>query len=326
MAASRRPFHRLPFAALPELPSRPHPYFDAPMRTLAMTSAALGPITIHYREHGEGEPLLLIHGLMTSSYSWRYVLAALGARFRVIAPDLPGAGRSDAPKGRFDAAALAAWIGEFQAALGIEGCLAVGNSLGGYLCMRHALAAPRAFARLCNIHSPALPLGRFYALHALLSAPGAPSLLSWWVRRAPERWAHQNVHYYDETLKSLEEARVYGAPLARPDGARAFVGYLRDVMAPSGFAEFVATLRARKAAGQPFPMPLQLIYSRQDPLVPPQTGAVLHELVDGSELTWLEDTSHFAHVDSPERVAPLLIDFLTRDQLASAAARRAIPT
>src|SRR4051812_46278441 len=102
MTEARRPFRRLPYATLPAMPTRPHPYFDAPTRELSMTSAHLGRLKIHYREHGAGEPLLLIHGLMTSSYSWRYVLEALGARFRVIAPDLPGAGRSDAPAGRFD--------------------------------------------------------------------------------------------------------------------------------------------------------------------------------------------------------------------------------
>jgi pimeloyl-ACP methyl ester carboxylesterase len=277
-----------------------------------MTSAHLGRLKIHYREHGAGEPLLLIHGLMTSSYSWRYVLEALGARFRVIAPDLPGAGRSDAPAGRFDATALAAWIGELQTALGIQGCLAVGNSLGGYLCMRHALAQPAAFARLVNIHSPAFPLARFHALHGVLSVPGAVPLLQWWVRRAPERWAHQNVHYYDETLKSLEEAATYGQPLGTVAGARGFVGYRRDVMAPAGFAQFIDALSDRRTARQKFPVPLLLVYSRQDPLVPPANGGRLKALIDDAEMVWLEGSSHFAHVDSPERVAPLLIDYLTR--------------
>jgi pimeloyl-ACP methyl ester carboxylesterase len=133
---------------LPDEPRRPHPYFDAAARELDMTSAHFGRLRIHYREYGRGtEPLLLIHGLMTSSYSWRYVLEPLGARFRLIAPDLPGAGRSDKPAARLDAAALAAWIGEFQAALGLSGCLAVGNSLGGFCaCARRSPSRVRSRA------------------------------------------------------------------------------------------------------------------------------------------------------------------------------------
>jgi pimeloyl-ACP methyl ester carboxylesterase len=56
-----------------------------------MRSRPFGELRVHYREHGKGEPLLLIHGLMTTSYSWRYVYSALGSRYRIIAPDLPGA-------------------------------------------------------------------------------------------------------------------------------------------------------------------------------------------------------------------------------------------
>ncbi len=313
MNAAPRPFRRLPFGALSEEPRRPHPYFDSAARELDMTSAHFGRLRIQYREYGRGsEPLLLIHGLMTSSYSWRYLLEPLGARFRLIAPDLPGAGRSNKPAARLDATALAAWIGEFQAALGLSGCLAVGNSLGGFLCMRHALTAPAAFSRLVNIHSPGFPIARLHALHGVLSIPGAPALLRWWVRRSPETWVHRNVHYYDETLKSRQEAREYAAALDSEAGATAFVGYLRDTMAPQGFADFTATLAERRRRAQPFPVPLLLLYSRQDPLVPPATGERLAALIPDAKLTWLEHTSHFAHVDSPERVAPLLLDFLTR--------------
>jgi pimeloyl-ACP methyl ester carboxylesterase len=289
-------------------------YYDSHARAIVVPSNVFGPLKIHYRECGAGAPLLLVHGLMTSSYSFRYVLAGLSARFHVIVPDLPGAGRSQAPSHEpLGAGALAEWIGDFQAALDIRGCAAVGNSLGGYLCMRRALAEPSSFSRLVNIHSPAFPIARLRALRFGLSIPGMQRALRWWVRRNPERWAHRNVHYYDETLKSLEEAREYGAPLSTEEGARAFVGYLHDTMAPSGFAEFARSLTALADAKQPFPVPLLLLYSRQDPLVPPANGERLMRLIAGAKTAWLDGSSHFAHVDSPERVVPLLLDFLLEE-------------
>jgi len=312
MPPVRRPFHRLPFAQLPERPTRPHPYFDTVAHEEVLPSSTFGPLRIHWREHGSGPPLLLIHGLMTSSYSWRYVLDGLGARHRLIVPDLPGAGRSAKPDAPMTPESLTAWIGELQAALGIRGCAAVGNSLGGYLCMRRVLADPGAFSRLVNLHSPALPIPRLRALHAVLALPGARRLVAWMARRDPERWVHRNVHYYDETLKSLEEAREYGAALATVEGARAFVSWLADGLSPRAFSGFVAELESRRAAGTPFPVPLLLLYARQDPLVPPAMGERLAALLDGVELVWLDRSSHFAHVDSPERVVPLLLDFLDR--------------
>jgi haloalkane dehalogenase len=52
---------------------------------------------IHTVDTGSGEPVMLMHGSPVSSFSFRHQIAALAPRFRVIAPDLPGFGRSDAP-------------------------------------------------------------------------------------------------------------------------------------------------------------------------------------------------------------------------------------
>jgi pimeloyl-ACP methyl ester carboxylesterase len=295
-----RPFERVPFRELPDRPRVPHDDARASLRDLSMRSEPFGEIRVRYRELGDGPPLLLVHGLMTSSYSWRYVIAPLARRYRVIAPDLPGAGGSDKRAScNHSAAALAEWIVELQATLGIRGCLAVGNSLGGYLCMRAALRDGGAFSRLVNIHSPALPDARYHVLHAALALPGARRLLVRMIHRDPERWVWRNVHYFDETLKSREETREYAAALSTDEGAGAFVRYLADAMAPAGFRDFVAELDARRG---PFPMPLLLLYSRRDPLVPPRNGDALHAKIPGSSLVWLDDTSHFAHVDTPEPV------------------------
>ena len=307
-----RPFKQGRFAELPAEPRRPHPYHRVEPREVVVDSRPFGRIRVHYREHGDGPPLLLVHGLMTTSYSWRYLLEPLGRRRRVIVPDLPGCGRTDKPDRPYGAENLAAFLGELQEALGVRGCAAVGNSLGGYLCMRLALADPAAFSRLVNIHSPGWPEPRLHALNAALSIPGVAPLLGWWVRRDPLRWAHANVHYHDETLKSVEEAREYGEPLAAPEGARAFTRYLAETLAPGAMTAFVRTLERRRAEGLAFPVPLCLIYSRTDPMVPPRIGRRLHALIPSAEMHWLDDSSHFAHVDSPDRLIPLLERFLAR--------------
>ncbi len=313
----RQPFSRLPFDQLTERPRRPHPYFDAESVELTMNTPSFGRVRIHYKVYGSGPPLLLIHGLMTSSYSWRYILEELGSRFRLIAPDLPGCGRSDKPPDRsYRSAALAAWIGDFQDSVGIPGCDTVGNSLGGQLCLRRVLMAPASFARLAVIHPPVLPDKRLRALHAMLAMPGATRALAWWVRRSPQRWAHRNVHYYDETLKSLEEAREYGEPLSTTEGARAFVRWLSEALAPADLARFATELRRRLGEGAAFPVPLLLLYARQDPLVDPAMGDALHKLVPSATMVRLERSSHFAHVDTPDAVARELATFFAAGQRA----------
>jgi pimeloyl-ACP methyl ester carboxylesterase len=310
-----RPFEQGRYEDLPELPPVPHRYFDADTDDVVVSSKPFGRICVRVVSYGPADapPLLLVHGLMTSSYSWRHLLEPLGDRFRLVAPDLPGAGRSEpAPDRRHDARSLATFVGELQAELGLHGCQAVANSLGGYICMRRALTDASAFERLVAIHPPGIVEPRLVALHAALRVPGVAAGLARVVRHDPPRWAHRNVHYRNETLKSLEEAYEYGNPLASAEGARAFTRYLGESLDPRGLHVFDRELERRRDSGDGFPIPLSLIYAREDPTVPPKIGPKLHALVPDAQLHWLERSSHFAQVDSPDRLATLLAAFLGR--------------
>ncbi len=301
-----KPFVRGRFDALPAVPPIPHVFHDAECLTLPMQSASFGAIDVHVRRYGKGPPLYLVHGLMTSSYSWRYAFAHLGEHFTCFALDLPGAGRTTRNIDRpYSPTALATLIGEVQAALDIRGCPTIGNSMGGYLCMTLALDDPGAMSRLLNLHSPGVPELRLDALAAILAVPGAHALLRSLIRRDPLRWVFRNVHYYDEHLKSLEEAHEYGDVLADRDGAQVLVKYLGETMHPRPMRAFQAGLTERKQRGQAFPIPLQLVYADRDPMVPPRFGEVFREQIPGSELVTMSDASHFAHVDAAARFAAM---------------------
>jgi pimeloyl-ACP methyl ester carboxylesterase len=176
--------------------------------------------------------------------------------------------------------------------------------------MRLALRDPGAMSRLVNVHSPGVPEARLYALGAALALPGARRVLARVVRRDPLRWAHRHVHYFDESLKSLEEARAYGEPLAARDGSLAFTKHLAETMAVGPIVEFQRTLAARRAAGERFPVPLLLLFAEQDPMVPPRFAEVFARRIPEAKLVRLRDASHFAHVDAVERFVPPVLDFL----------------
>ena len=130
-------------------------------------------------------------------------------------------------------------------------------------------------------------------------------------RRSPERWAHRNVHYWDESLKSREEAREYGAPLATPEGSRAFVKHLSETMALGPIVDFQNTLIARKARGEGFPVPLLLLYAERDPMVPARFGDEFARLIPSARLERVREASHFMHVDALERFAAPALQFLS---------------
>jgi pimeloyl-ACP methyl ester carboxylesterase len=302
-----KPFAQMRYEDVPDRPRIAHPFFDLPQERVLVRSPHFGPITLGARRMGKGPPLVLVHGLMTSSYSFRYVLAPLAEHFEVIVFDLPGAGRSDAPDVPYGPEQLADLIGDTIETLGVGGARVIGNSMGGYLCMWLALRRAGAISRLVNLHSPGLATPRMHALEAAMRwIPFAPRVVDGLVTRDPERWAFRNVHYYDESLKSREEAREYAAPLRTPEGRKAFRRYLSDTLTASSMRRFEGLL----ARTRPFPVPLQLVYARRDPMVPPSVGARLSALVPEAPMVWLEEASHFAHVDAPEAFLAATLPFL----------------
>lgn len=305
------PFATLPFARLPEHPRVPHTFAQVPARTTWVWTESFGDTRVTVRRLGEGPPLLLLHGLMTTGYSFRYVLPVLAEHFTCWVPDLVGAGDTDKPDVRYPPEAVAEWIDALVDALGIRGCACVGNSMGGYLAMWTALRHPTAFSKLVVLHAPALPTPRMWALWTAMRLPGAEALLARLVTRDPERWAHENVHYFDETLKSLEEARTYAAPLRSPEGLRGFARHLRDTMDARALARFTRVLRSRRQGHADFPCPIQLVYAHQDPMVPPAVGRTLSDLLPAAPFVWLRDASHFAHVDAPDAFLRASWPFLT---------------
>lgn len=111
-----------------------------------------GGTRIHYREAGDGPPLILIHGggPGASGWSnWNRNVAALAASHRVIVPDLPGFGlSSERPRGTVFPGWWATPMLGLLDALGIERADLVGNSLGGSVTLKIALEAPDRIRRM----------------------------------------------------------------------------------------------------------------------------------------------------------------------------------
>lgn len=305
-----RPFEQLAFDDVSQEPIRPHAWWRLERREVAVAFNG-AQSTVVYRKAGSGPPLLLVHGFMTTGYSWRYAIEHLSKRWTVYAPDLVGCGESEKPRGSYAPEHVADSIGAFVRAVNIEGCATIGNSMGGYLCMHLALRDAQALGSLVNLHSPGVATGRMRALRwALDVVPGWKRVLRRVVQHDAQRWVHRNVHYFDERLKSREEHRVYGAPLETREGFDGFVSMLDETLDVRAMVRFERALRERGT----FPIPLCLVYARRDPMVPPVVGERLASLVRGAKLLWMDDASHFAHVDATERFVPIAEEFLRQSQ------------
>jgi pimeloyl-ACP methyl ester carboxylesterase len=130
------------------------------MDRISSRTAATSRLATHLLEAGEGEPVVFVHGNLSDGTVWREQLALLPARFRGIAPDLRGFGRSepapiDATRGLRDFADdLAALLD----ALGLDAVHLAGHSTGGGVIMDFATAWPDR-VRTLTLAAPVSPYG-----------------------------------------------------------------------------------------------------------------------------------------------------------------------
>ena len=297
----------------------PHPYYEVPdsFESVELVDELGGArrIRVRHKILGSGPPLVLVHGLMTSSYSWRYVMEPLARRYRVFVPDLVGSGSSEKPLDFvYSVANVARLLAAYVRKISSEPVYLVGNSLGGLTSVRAILdEGERLARRFVLMHAPGYPSARTRALGALLGAPLLGRGLMELVARVSHRWPRtfvaKNVHYLREDMMSEEEATEYGGLFATRAGARVFARILRESVDPVEHAGIIAELRARVRAGTPFPCPTKVLFAREDVMVPASFGPLYHADIPGSELVWMDDASHFLQVDAPERTVAEITSF-----------------
>lgn len=294
--------------ALPATPDPPHTYFQKPDHFLLVDAPALyaKPLRIRYKDVGSGPPVLLVHGLQTSSYSWRYVLDLLSQGHRVIAPDLPGSGLSDHPADfGYSAEHMADFLEAFRGQLEqIDPAFAkwdvVGNSLGGCYAATYAARHPDRVAHLVIIHAPGfMQRAPIFALEQLRRGrvpEVASHLFGPWMVRAFQR-------YHRPDLLSEEEVTEYARPYADQEGRRAFWHIVREGLSPEAAARLPGLLAEIET-------PTLLIWADDDTLIPPWTGWRWRHAIQDSQLVWVPHSSHFPQVEAPELTSSLILTFL----------------
>ena len=129
---------------------------------------------VRYLTAGEGPPLVLLHGVGTSSGEWSWVLPALAHNNLVYAIDLPGYDGSYEPPD-YSPAYTASFVSSFLDAVGVERAVIVGNSFGGLVSLHLALSNPARVSALVLSDSAGLGQAVNPGLVAL-SSPGGGEL------------------------------------------------------------------------------------------------------------------------------------------------------
>ena len=191
---------------------RRHESIDLSEAPKAGKTVAAAGLDIHYVEAGKGSPVVLIHGLGASTFSYRFTIPALAERFRVVALDLPGSGYSTLTTPDLSATAQVEHVAAFLDALGLDRVALVGHSMGGTIAQRFAATYPERVDRLVLIDAASDEQLRSGVRAGRVLGPFLPALLalvvsSPWLHRKWLSWA-----VYDPSHLTPEVVAGYGAP------------------------------------------------------------------------------------------------------------------
>ena len=138
------------------------PCFSCMLKEVATIKLAEHEVQIrgypfYYQVVGEGEPLILIHGLSGSSRWWIRNVPALAEHYRVYLLDLPGFGSMRRFPRRFILDEAASWIPLWMEAAGVKRASFIGHSMGGYICLWLAAHRPELVQCLVLVSPAGIP-------------------------------------------------------------------------------------------------------------------------------------------------------------------------
>lgn len=122
---------------------------------------------IQYLDAGSGPVVVLLHGLGGNGTNWAFNIPALAQKFRVIAPDQIGFGRSDKPLINYRVGTYVDFLDKFLAELKIERATLVGNSMGGWVAAAYTLKYPSKVERLVLVDAAGFAPPKEFDLNAL---------------------------------------------------------------------------------------------------------------------------------------------------------------
>ena len=292
----------------------------AEQRTVTIQTADAGPLGVHLYEAGEGPPVLLLHGWPQDASCWRYVIPLLADRHRLIAPDLRGFGRSDAPRGGYDGVTFGADALALLDALEIERAHLIGHDWGGFAAFAAGIAAPRRVASMVVLNTippwvkpdPRLLPELWRAWYVVAMATAGDRI----VRDRPGLIARMLRGDRVQDGISREDAQGYAARLRRPESARAskllYRSYLRAAK---------SVLTGRGDGERRLEAPTHFLFGTNDLAIPQRLLEGIERHCDDIVVELVPDSGHFIAEEKPELVAERAAELFERHPVASRAAR-----
>ncbi len=253
---------------------------------------------VHYIEAGTGEPLILVHTVGQSFYTWRRVFNRLSEHYRVIAPDLLGHGYSDRPfTFGYTIEEQADALRRFMDALGIESAHFAAFSMGCAYALKFAMQNPARVGRLVLV-TPGGVTQEMPLSIRMIDSPVLGFLASrLYGLRTVEKMLHEAV--FDLTNITPDVVQEYYRPASDPEGRRAIrlsLQYFED-------EEIIANLRTLAAD-------TLILMGAEDKWHTAESCELYHAALRNAGFSVVRNAGHLMHEEKPDRFIAALLEFI----------------
>ena len=245
---------------------------------------------------GEGTPVLLVHGFPLDLTMWQPQIDALGDRWRLIVPDLKGAGQSEGPddSSRYTMDSYADELKGLLDELGIDKVVLGGLSMGGYVAFAFLRKYPDAVSALvlADTRAEADPpegIEKRTKQQEQVRSEGTAGLIE-----------ALTGALISQTTKDTKPDVVKTVREALDNPARSFIGELEAMKARPDSTPGLASIS----------VPTLIIVGEDDGVTPPDASRKLHEHIGGSRLVVLPEAGHLSNLEVPEAFNSALAEFL----------------
>lgn len=258
--------------------------------------AEINGAKLAYTDEGQGTPIVFVHGFPLNRSTWDPQIAALGARYRVIVPDLRGFGDSPHTPGSNGLSLYAMDLAALLDHLNIGQVVLAGHSMGGYIAL--------AFARQS--------IGRLIGLALISTRPGADTPEAANGRRAlAERVKKEGVQAVAETMapKMISAHSQAQYP--------ALVEQVKAIMSSAsvdGVVEALTAMANRDDSTMLLPtlkLPTLVLTGESDTLISPDESRKMAQVIPNARLSLIPHAGHLPSLEAPDAVNQALEAFLT---------------
>jgi len=265
-------------------------------------------INVHFRDEGEGFPIVLIHGTAASLHTWDAWTDELKKTNRVIRMDLPAFGITGPNKNAdYSIEAYTTFLHSFLEKLKLEKFHLAGNSLGGNIAWNYTADYPSKVEKLILVDASGLPTNK--SQPAIFKMAKTPILNSLFLYITPRFLIKKNIEevYEDDSKITDELINRYHKMALRVGNRKAFIDRAKT--------DFKLDTQVNLEKLKSIQTSTLLIWGAKDLWIPIANGIRMNEILVNSKLEVLENSGHLPMEENPRESLKLMNDFLFTSEI-----------